>query len=524
MALKLSQEQKDKIQEKLDSGEWDLKTPELKQITLNVHHEDPLSFARAFLQEHVHDQSPRFHHHLVKLYLNHDRVAVAAPRGHAKSTVTSFIYVLHEALYGRKKNIVIISASEDMAKKFLRRVRDEIEHNSSFKWLFGDQKTDKWSETEIHLKNGTAIHAKGRGAQLRGLIHGAQRPDLIIMDDIEDEELVRSPSRRADLEAWLNGAVVPSLDPKRGQIIFIGTILHMDSLLNRVLDPELYPEYTQKRFAATLESGRPLWPGRFDQETLDSIKDSYSSRGQLAQYFMEYMNDPIPQEDATFKQEYITYFDPQTKPHKKSENITEVFVDLGGGSVKRGADPTAMIVMTISPTNEIFVIDYVNDKMGTDTKRIADELFRLNKVYKPRRFTIEKTMATNMLEASLREECKKRGTFLNIDYVTPTRGSSDRRGNMSDGKYQRIAAMEGAFKMQTIKILPWMKELKEQLFMFPRAKHDDLIDALAYGYMYLTRRSKPQPKKKESEAIFPFEEGYQDTAEEYQPLYKGIGL
>ena len=52
---------------------------------------------------------------------------------------------------------------------------------------------------------------------------------------------------------------------------------------------------------------------------------------------------------------------------------------------------------------------------------------------------------------------------------------------MSDAKYQRIAALAGPMKMGTIKLRSWMKELQEQLLAFPRARHDDLADAMKEG-------------------------------------------
>ena len=523
MAITLTHEQKEKIKKKFDSGEWTARTPEFVLITKNIHHGAPDTFGNAFLSYHLEDDSPPFHKELYELFLKHKRIAVAAPRGHAKSTATSFIFVLHEALYERKKNIIIISASETMAKKFLRRIRTELEVNVKLKNIFEDQKTDKWSETELILKNGTVITALGRGAQLRGLISGASRPDLIILDDVEDEELVRSQQRRADLESWFNGSVVPSLDPKTGQVILIGTVLHMDSLLNRVLDKQFYPEYETRRYAALMKDGEPLWPARFSQDFLTSIKESHIARNQLARFYMEYMNDPVPEEDAKFKPEYISYYDPVTLD--RSKLIIETFVDLGGGSVRADADPTAMVTLGIDESNVIYVLDYINDRMGTDTKRIINAFFEINRQHKPRQFTVEKTLATNMIKSALEAECRNRGEFLNIQYVTPTRGSSDRRGNMSDGKYQRIAAMEGAFKMHMIKILPSQTELKEQLFMFPRGVHDDILDAAAYGFSYLTRRLRPKLPPKPVTAIFPFEDGYEEPlGYEYQELYPQIGL
>ena len=521
MSLKLSKKEKEEIAKKIDSGIWDANSPEVKQLIATRHREEPLLFAGQFLSEHFKDQSTgettpsaEFHREIIGMYKGGDRIGVAAPRGHAKSTVTSFVYVLHSILYEKRKNVVIISASEDMAKRFLRRIREELEHNKKILWIFGRQETDKWSETELRLKNGGVIHAKGRGAQLRGLIDGARRPDLIILDDIEDEELVRSDLRRYDLESWFNGTVLPTLEPKVGQCILIGTILHEDSLLNRVVGGELYPDFETVRYAAVGEDEKPIWPERFTKEKLQAVKRSYMARGQLPQYHMEYMNDPMPQETAVFRSEYFHYYNqiPESTPDKSY--LVECYVDLGGGSVKSRADYTAMIVVATDYKNDIYILDYVMEKMGVDTSKMISAMFKLWTKYKPQKYVIEKTVAANMLKSSLEAEMRKQSIYFPVEYITPPKGTGGRRGNMSDAKYQRIGAMESAMKMGVIKMKKWMVELQEQLLSFPRGRHDDLIDALGYAYQMVQRRIV-----RVVDRAF-----YEEEEEDFVPLYPEIGL
>lgn len=518
MALNLTPAEQKQISDRIANGELTANSEEVKILARKRFEDDPLLFAQHLLKEHVTDQATgeitkaaSFHKEMMDLARANRFCAFAAPRGHAKSTTISFFYVLHQALYERRKNIVIISASEDMAKRFLRRLRDEMEYNPMIAWLFGVQKSDKWSETELRLNNKVVIHAKGRGAQLRGLIDGATRPDLIILDDIEDEELVRSELRRQDLSSWFNGSVLPTLAPKIGQCIFVGTVLHEDSLLNNLLNPERYPDFTQRKYKAINTDTTPpsaLWPERQDIEALQHIKDSYIARYQLAQFYMEYQNDPMPPESATFRPEFFQFF--EDIPHD-ANTITECYIDLGGGSIKQNADYTSMVVLKIDKHNTIFIDDYKNVRMGTDTKQIADAMFDIYARHQPRKFVIEKTVATNMVMHALTEEMLKRNIHLNIELISPTRGSGDRRGNMSDGKFQRIASMEAAFKLGVIKMRKWMTELQEQLLAFPRASHDDLVDALAYGYMNAQRRSQRTKQLRQPTNL-------------YTPLYDELGI
>lgn len=501
----LTREQLREVGEKVKSGEISMEMG--KKVSLYYYKDKPLELCQTLFKHmlvdpgtHEATPSPQFHYDLMSLFKNHNLLAIAAPRGHGKSTVTSLFWAVYNALYEKKKFIVIVSATEDLAIRFLRDIKVEMETNTTIKWMFGDQRSAKWSEKEIQLANGTHILAKGRGGQIRGLKIKGKRPDLIILDDLEDPELVRSEIRRLDLEEWFNADVLPSLEPSIGQLIFIGTILHMDSLLNRALNPEIYSNFTTCRFSAIIskEDGSPhtLWPERFPLTALQEVKQSYITRGQLATFFMEYMNDPVPDEGATFTQGMIQYFTSLPADPFENDIIKELFIDLGGGGLKKTADPTAMVVFcTDRSTGNMYVEDYVNKRMGTDTDLIISHILSLVDTHNIKHVVFEKTMATNLILSSLDRTLRKKRTHLNIELVTPNRGSSDRRGTMSDGKFQRIGQMEAAFRMGVIKIRPWMTDLVEQLVTFPRGQHDDIIDALAYGYMFAKKQKKSSQGK-----------------------------
>jgi len=511
----LTYEERVEIFNKIERGELDPNSEEVRTAIAKVHEFTPLTFAGAFLKDHFKDKQPAFHQDIVDVLMAYNRVAIAAPRGHAKSTVTSFAYVLHQALYQKKKSIVIISSSEDMAVRFLRRIRDELEYNAMLQWLFGPQKTDKWSETELRLANRVTIHAKGRGAQLRGLIDGASRPDLIVLDDIEDEELVRSELRRLDLEQWFNGTVLPTLEPKTGQVVIIGTILHESSLLNRTLDPKLYNDFATRRFSAITKDGETLWPERFSPEHITSIKENYISRDQLALFYMEYMNDPIPIEAANFRSEFFSFF--EELPKDDPQLMFEIYIDLGGGSIRANADYTAIVVIAIDKHNNIFVHDYINKRFGADTKALLDHVFQMQAKHKATRVVFEKTVAMNMIQAMLEQEQKRRRAFFPVEYLTPPRGSGDRRGNMSDAKFQRIVALASPMKLGVIKFRRWMTELQEQLLAFPRASHDDVADALGYAFMHVQRRLHHRTN------LDPLGNPVAQN-EAYEPLYPELGV
>ena len=533
MPLNLSPEQSAELKRRLASGELSPNAPIMKQLWVTNLKGDPLAFAAMALKHQMIDQgtgtslpSATFHKELIELAMNNRFLALAAPRNHAKSTVITLFYVLYCVLYQTKKNIVIVSSTEEMAVRFLRRVKDELDTANRILWAFGSLRSDKWSETEIRTSTGVVVHAKGRGAQLRGLVDGANRPDLVICDDLEADQSVRSELQRYDLESWFNGTVLPTIAPTTGQVIVIGTILHMDSLLNRLVgtDPlhpdksKLYPEFVSRIYAAAdPDFLNSLWPERFSIEQLLAMKRDYMARDQLSKFFMEWMNDPIPEENATFKD--FTFFDPS---HDLPPHLTiECFVDVGGGSVKKGADDTAIVVTGTDEDNVMYVLDVISDKMGTDTDRIADAFFKVDSDWHPLRFVVERTQASSFLLPALEKRMLNDSHFLSVELVNPNKGSGDRRGNMSDGKYQRISAMQSPMRLGAIRLQRSHHKLIEQLQRFPNATHDDEVDALSYAWAYSMRNMRPeQLAQRQFRGLLDEPE----PTKGYVPIYDDIGI
>lgn len=103
-----------------------------------------------------------------------------------------------------------------------------------------------WNVGTILTAQNVKLQALGAGKRMRGLRHGPYRPDLVILDDLENDENVAKPEQRDKLQDWLQktvlnlGAADGSMD-----VVYVGTILHYDSVLARTLDK---PTWQTKRF------------------------------------------------------------------------------------------------------------------------------------------------------------------------------------------------------------------------------------------------------------------------------------
>src|SRR3990167_1952460 len=170
-----------------------------------------------------------------------NRTLFIAPRGFAKSTVCSVMFPLWLALFGYRKDVFIVSATISLAKELLRKIRLEFEANDLLMKDAGEMKSAKWTEDHLVLKNGVNIRAKGRGFQIRGY-----RPDHIVCDDLEDEEVIYSKEQRDKMEHWFFRTLVPALKPDQS-LLYVGTNLHQFSLINKL---RVKPEFIVKEYKA----------------------------------------------------------------------------------------------------------------------------------------------------------------------------------------------------------------------------------------------------------------------------------
>jgi hypothetical protein len=244
-----------------------------------------------------------FHRDLYQILLTQQYAAIAAPREHAKSTVVTVIFVLYCVCFKRRHFIIIIEDTQPNAALQLAAIKEELETNSALREDFGNVVGDKkWDTNDCRTTTGISLAARGAGQSLRGLRYRLYRPDLVICDDLENEEDVDNPETRAKLERWFKN-VVMNLG-KKCQIFVIGTILHYDSLLSKLLDPDKFKRFVKRRLQAVDLEWTPesvLWPAKW---SLDDLKLKESDVG-ATEFNQEFRNLPISADTQVFQEDWI---------------------------------------------------------------------------------------------------------------------------------------------------------------------------------------------------------------------------
>jgi len=166
------------------------------------------------------------------------KFALAAPRGFGKSTDVALTFIIYVIAYELKHFITLFSDAVELTELEIEAIKAELEENPRLKQDFPDicGVGSSWKVGDIVTKNNIRVKGYGSGKKVRGVKHGTFRPDLAIIDDLENDENVKNPRQRDKLEDWLDSAVdnLGGVDDLL-DIIYIGTILHKDSVLSRKL-------------------------------------------------------------------------------------------------------------------------------------------------------------------------------------------------------------------------------------------------------------------------------------------------
>ena len=417
------------------------------------------------------------------------------------------------------KYIVCISHSFDKAKEmYTIPLKRKFETSEFLACDFPDVRpATKWTEDELEFTNGVKVIAKGRGQSIRGTKHLAQRPNIILIDDLEDEEAINTSEQRQKTQNWFDYDVEPALardmerkffaiaaprgfgksttffrrliwailNPEKEPfnfVAFIGTVLHDDSMLNKLIKQkeDKYKHWEVFKFQA-LTDERSIWPQK--QSTQELIQERQQD---IYKFSREKQNDPIPIGVGMFRKEYFKTWD------KLPENMHYfITVDLACTD-KTYSDYTVIMVTALDSNNNLYVIEYTRQRY-VDPDTIIKEILRLADKYPTKRIGIEKTNFQRFLIVNFQKAMRERDTNKRRYVVQELNPDRD--------KTRRIATLQPWFSNGYIFIRYTMADLQEELLMFPRATHDDVADALAYVVQpnFLVKPSKKAPPPKQYE-------------------------
>ena len=406
-------------------------------------------------------------------------------RGHAKSTHLSCLIPLWLLAKnpGEFRNMVLVGKSEEDAKALLGNLQAELANNKRYQDDFeinAGQGT-QWQDGRFVSNTDTLFVAKGRGQSPRGMNYHGHRPDYIVIDDIDDDELCRNPARVGKVYDWLMSALFGTMEAGRGRFIMVGNRIAKTSVLSRFAA-------TPNIFHTTInildKNGEPSWHQNY---TTAEVQEMRTTMGERA-FMREFMNAPST-EGTVFRSEWIRPTAPL--PLRKYRQIV-CYTDPSWRSGKSN-DYKATVVVGKTPAGTYHILNCYAAQ--TTVKDMVAWHYSIEEEARKAGAHIRFYMEAGFVQDLLLDEFKKEGALRELQLaITP-----DKRHKPD--KFARIEALQPLFERALILFnertinSPGMQTLIEQLLCIePGSRaHDDAPDALE-GAVFKLGRSGFNPQ------------------------------
>ena len=406
------------------------------------------------------------------------------PRGHAKSTHFDIFMPLWLMFQPKRliNFIVIVGKSEDSAIRLLGDIQAELEHNQRIIADFGRQRgSASWQDGEFKAANGVKFLACGRGQSPRGLRDRESRPDYIVIDDLDDDELCRNEKRVHDLTDWVKEALFGALDVGRGRFIMVGNLISKNSVLfNIARTPGVFVSVIK----AVDRNGEPVWREKWTKEEAREYRDFVGYRA----WEKEMMHNPIV-DGTIFRAEWIRF---KKMPKLSKYEMLVCYTDPSFKSTTSNDYKASRLWGKIG--NELHLIDcYVRQDTVSGMVRWLYNLYESL----PEGVAVRFFMEANFMQDIILDEFTTEGNIRG--YQLPL--LPDKRKKPE--KIQRIEAVSPlwergfVFYNEALKDSPDMQVGIEQTLALERGSrvHDDAPDADEGAIWYLQRNTRQESFK-----------------------------
>lgn len=401
-------------------------------------------------------------------------VAWIAFRESGKTSVAK-LFVLWMIATRKRKYINLDSFDKENAERILFDVAFELVNNKrlqeDYGVLFSKERGIKdIKQNRINnfvCENGIRVEAHSTQESVRGRLHLNQRPDCLILDDIETNKTKDSIAYTKQVSDHISEAMA-GMSPD-GFMLYLGNFITEYGNIQKIFDRAKTDTGIRVRNIPVMVDNVPLWSAKYalsDVEALETGKVSIEDKQrQLGSYVFSYemLNQPVDETLAEFKKEFVQY---EAEAFLKNKD-TNCYITIDSAvSEKESADFTGVAINWVTLENKWYIKTY---RLKINSKELIDHLFYLHKEYHPMFLGLEETTFTVAIQPFLQDEMRKRNTFITI---TPIKHKGTK-------KELRIRGLIPRWDNKSIILLGDNAELLDEMRVFPRGLHDDVLDALA---------------------------------------------
>ena len=245
--------------------------------------------------------------------------------------------------------------------------------------------------------------------------------------------------------------------------------------------------WNTKEYRPILEEDYSLWPEVWPIEKLKEKKEELESINRLSVFYREYLCQIVGDEDNLFRKDDLQYYDGFIEKDEQGlstlvlttlngEEVNErrpvnVFTGIDpASSTKKGADFSVIFNIAVDSDNNRWVLPYYR-KRATPLD-LADSIINNFKNYRSTKTRIESVGYQEMLRQYIKEKAEELGMFI---------PGLEIKENPRTSKSYRLESLQPLFANKKVHIQPNMQAFIDELTLYPRGKHDDLLDGFFYA-------------------------------------------
>lgn len=435
-------------------------------------------FANAFLGHFLQSKTAPHHREIYRAIQDAERAIVIAPTRWAKSALTQFIKPMVDAIGCFHTNILLISATGALAESWLNKIKLELETNKNLISRYGNLRGRKWSSEQITLTNGSTVTSKGLGYQIRGFGY-----DLILPDDLETKEMVRSETQRQQFEDWFRSDLLGRAEPGC-QIIWDGTFLNQTCFIRKAFKNLVngFETWQKKIFYALDDNGKSTWEDRWSTDNLEKQRNEMGWRAFQA----EKMNNPQGSENQVFQEDWLRYYE------KAPTGQLAIAIGFDPNEAKTEvADYGAIQVWGKDLEDNYYLLDYNRGRWGMFDGIRA--LVDIDKKWKSRACIVESRVKDNQdWRGAIKREADNQRCFVPTRFIKPDADKVSRARHITELFEKGKVYFPKDPKVQAV---------IDELLEFPEGEFDDWIDAMVYALTYLKTQKAGTTKKQQTQIM-----------------------
>jgi hypothetical protein len=423
-------------------------------------------------------------------------VVITAPRGVGKTTIMKILACKY-IHFQEAKFICYISKSEGHAILQTEDIKNKlITSRLGKKWFpkikvkpseSRDGLEEEFSKKSWVAGGNTIIMPRGSGQQVRGLNWRDYRPDLFIVDDLEDTQNIKNEVIRKERYNWFYTDVLEARQQIRDKkyqkqnfkMIYIDTVKHEGALIEDLFED---PRFEHLRLSVCDENEKTLFPVHWPQEELNKKIKYHRETRTMDLFAMEWLCEPIATEDSAFSKDYFKYYDEDDREFLsrcRNGKIRNVVIGDPAKTAKMHNAQSGLVVWGVDVKSNAL---YMREARGEfwHPNEFYDALLEASVRYNAIATGVEVTGLNEFIQQPLANEVIRKNLNVNLVWCKARSGKGELTG-LDGGKDGRIRALlpyyrQGLVYHNRVGTLAY----EQQLISFPKSKRKDIMDAAAY--------------------------------------------